>query len=110
MVAVNIGSKDKSAVYYDPPIKEVVQPVRHLLETYAKIPPEDVIPRLNEMVCAPSPLLSGLLLLCSSPFLLGTYISLTHARGGGGGGFSATVCGMYTRGRAWGSSGSWTSR
>lgn len=45
-----IGSKDKSVGWYDPPITEVSPAVRDLLEVYAGIPAEEVIPRILEVV------------------------------------------------------------
>ncbi len=84
MANINLGSKDKSAVYYDPPITDVVPPVRDLLENYAHIPPKDVVPRLIEMVgCCPCPCLLAhrLLRLCSpDPLTLVLPISLPHRR------------------------------
>jgi len=47
---LQIGSKDKSVGWYDPPITSVVEPVRDLLENYAGYSSEEVIPRIVEMV------------------------------------------------------------
>ena len=47
-----IGSKDKSVGWYDPPITAVSPAVRDLLEGYAGIPADEVIPRILEVVCA----------------------------------------------------------
>jgi len=43
---LQIGSKDHSVGWYDPPITSIPPPVRNLLENYSHISPEEVIPRI----------------------------------------------------------------
>lgn len=45
---LQIGSKDRSVGWYDPPITSIPKPVRDLLENYSHVPPEEVIPRIIE--------------------------------------------------------------
>jgi len=46
----DIGTRAKTVGWYDAPITSVVEPVRDLLEVYAKFPPGEVVPRTVEMV------------------------------------------------------------
>ncbi|KAK3324956.1 hypothetical protein B0H66DRAFT_511234 [Apodospora peruviana] len=46
---LQIGSKDRSVGWYDPPIVSVDDPIRDLLENYSRISTDNVIPRINSM-------------------------------------------------------------
>jgi hypothetical protein len=45
-----IGSKDKRALYYDPPLDKVSPAIRELLEGYGGMDTTDVLPRILEAV------------------------------------------------------------
>lgn len=47
-----IGSRSKEVGWYDPPLTAVPEAVRDLLERYSHYAPDEVIPRVVEMVSA----------------------------------------------------------
>ena len=47
-----VGSKSKDVAWYFPPITAVSEPVRDLLENYSHYTPDEVIPRILEIVSA----------------------------------------------------------
>ncbi|KAK3935947.1 hypothetical protein QBC46DRAFT_420675 [Diplogelasinospora grovesii] len=45
---LQVGSKDRSVGWYDPPTTSVEGPIRDLLENYSHVPPDEVVSRIVE--------------------------------------------------------------
>lgn len=47
-----VGSRDKNVRWYKPTLETLSLATRNLLEAYSKIPEDQVIPHIYEVVCA----------------------------------------------------------
>lgn len=59
-----ISTPARSKQWYDDDIAEINGPIRTLLEGYAKVPPQEVVPYVNEIVSVFDYFLRLLLILC----------------------------------------------